>query len=733
MTDKTKYVLGDDLPKHNPWEEDRLGYAPVAKKVADVIIDLAAPNGYVIGLHGEWGSGKSTFINFIVEYLNKHNAEHEDQQVTHIDFRPWIVSGHQDLVAAFFKLLSTKLGPKDGFWKRHGKRLLGLSDGTTDGLVDAAATVAITVDPSGGLVSGLASKFAKRSVNSAINRIRKGPSLQEAYENLRKQLRGSGKRFLVTIDDIDRLEAKDVRSIMQMVKSIGCLPNVVYLLAYDREIVWHALEQGIERVGPRFAEKIVQQEIEVPHPPNHLLLEILYEEIPFVVGSHQGSLRWYHIVTDGIHRWIRSPRDVVRFSNALKFSWPALKDEIDPVDLLAIEGLRLFDECAFNWIRDQRPFLLKKGLTILVTDEIKKASVEDLKRRIPETDRFPILRMMSVLFPQATSWFEIPEHFGKQSAEEATTRRGIGSDAGYDAYFGMHPSSDAIPKAVIDDLMSRLEDADGIEAIIRSYIGNQNSLGESMVAKLLDELCARYHGLYPAQPTQALLDALFRVGEEIIGIDRDGNMPTWALDAQISLLVQYMLEQWGPQEAGERLVEAFDKGTSPAFLANIYVERGLELGVFPSVSPKVPLISRDDFTKLGEILLGKIHDAVADKILKNAPYYHNIIWSWGQLENSETVKAWLDAGMTESAEFMAKVSRGLLARQQGTNGHQYMMSNSPSSEFYDLQMLVEVGNKHLRSTDLTDEQRNRITAIVQGAQRFLNRQLPDNATNDGVS
>jgi len=291
MSDEAKYVLGDDLPKHNPWEEYRLGYAPVAKKVADLIVHLAAPNGYVIGLHGEWGSGKSTFVNFVVEYLKKYNAEHEDRQIVHIDFRPWIVSGHQDLVAAFFKLLSTKLGSKDGFWKRHWKRLLESSDGTADRLVDAAATVAITVDPSGGLISGLTSKIAKRSVNSAIDRFLKDSSLQEAYEDLKRQLVRRGKRFLVTIDDIDRLAAKDIRSTMQMVKSIGCLPNVVYLLAYDREIVWTALDQGIDRVGPRFAEKIVQQEMELPRPNRHALLSILDQELAFLFALSDNSLR----------------------------------------------------------------------------------------------------------------------------------------------------------------------------------------------------------------------------------------------------------------------------------------------------------------------------------------------------------------------------------------------------------------------------------------------------------
>jgi predicted KAP-like P-loop ATPase len=58
--------FSDDAPKADPWTEDRLGYASFAERMANVIVDLAAPNGYVMGLHGAWGSGKSTAINFTI-------------------------------------------------------------------------------------------------------------------------------------------------------------------------------------------------------------------------------------------------------------------------------------------------------------------------------------------------------------------------------------------------------------------------------------------------------------------------------------------------------------------------------------------------------------------------------------------------------------------------------------------------------------------------------------------
>jgi predicted KAP-like P-loop ATPase len=722
MYDETKHVLGDDLPKENPWKDDRLGYAPFAERIAKVITNMVAPNGYFIGLHGQWGSGKSTILNFIVEYLRKHAGEDVNDEVIHIDFRPWIVSGHQDLIAAFFKILSEKLGPKDSRWKRFWKRTFRFINGTTDSLVDAAATVALTVDPSGGVASRYAGNLTKKSLNALLGRFLEEPSLQKAYENLKVQLGRSGKRFLVTIDDIDRLEDKDVKYIMQMVKSIGRLPNVVYLLAYDREIVWDALDQGVNRVGPRFAEKIVQQEIELPKPGKNRLLMLLDEQLSFLSALlSDGSLRWQYIVRDGMDRWIRSPRNVVRLSNAVKFSWPALRGEIDPQDLLAMEGLRLFDEGAFNWIRDNQDFLFTQGRFALAQDQAKNAVVEDLKGHIQKNLQSQVLRIMSVLFPQSAKSFE-GQSFSQESFVEIAKRRGIGSEAGYDTYFGMHPSSDAIPKSTVKDLMSRLEDADGIEAIIRSYFLKRNSRGELMISKLLEELRVQYQARVPARPTRALLEALFRVGEEVIGVEWDGDPFVLSPRSQISFLIQNLLEQWGPEEAGERLIEAFQRGTSPGFLSDIYVDRGRELGAFHSDSSERPLISEEDFKKLGQVLIDKIQTAADDGTLKEASFFFDIVRSWAQIDNPKPVQAWLSAGINESAEFMTKVGQGLVGRSVSTGHRRYTMRENPAPELYDLQLLLDAGTKHLQRDDLTDDQGNLLTEIVRGSRELLKRQ-----------
>ncbi|MFV3131414.1 KAP family P-loop NTPase fold protein [Niveispirillum sp. KHB5.9] len=719
-----KYALGDDLPKENPWRDDRLNYAPFSARIAKAIISLAAPNGYVIGLHGQWGSGKSTVINFILAHLRKHNAEHEDDQIIEIDFRPWIVSEHQDLITAFFKILSERLGPKESRWQRLRRHMFSFIHGTTDNLVDAAATVALSVDPTGA-VAGFGANLAKKSVNALLGRFLEDPSLQAAYESLKDQLSRSGKRFLVTIDDIDRLENEHVRSIMQMVKSIGRLPNVVYLLSYDRQIVWDALDQVRGPAGPRFAEKIVQQEIELPKPSRNALLAILDEEISFLTGPIPNSARWQYLIRDGVRRWIRSPRDVVRLSNSVKFSWPAMEGEIDPQDLLAMEGLRLFDTGAFSWVRDNRDFLFTEGRFMMSRDEVKQEAVNGLKKQIPADIQSQVLHILTVLFPQAGKWFEGRDFFGGETFNDTTRRRGVGSKAGYDTYFGFHPSSDAIPKAVITDLMSKLDNADEIERVIRSYLGRVNAQGELMIAKLLDELRIQFQAPHPAKPKQGLLDALFRVGEDVISIDHNDGMFVLSPRAQITFLIRNILEQWGAQDAGDHMIKAFHKSTSVMFMAEELTDRGRELGVFSSDSSERPTITIEVFDELGRVFFTKLQEALIAGTLGNAAYYFNIVRVWAHIAGADQPRRWLTEGMLSSGEFMAKVARGLVTYSIGTAVREYTMRNRPDADLFDLDILLQAGRKHLSSGDLTDDQYRILKAVVEGSENLKRGRPPE--------
>lgn len=717
--------LGDDQPKENPWEQDRLGYASFASRVAQTITRMHTPNGYVIGLHGRWGSGKSTALNFIKKHIEKHNEEIADQteKLTIVDFRPWIVAGNQDLITAFFKVLAESLGDPDPWYKRWWKKILRLVRAGSDPLMDAVAKVGAAVDPSMGAAASASAGIARRTISFFTNRFLAEPSLQKTYENLKDQLKKDGRRFVATIDDLDRLQDDEVRAIMQMVKTIGRLPNLVYILVYDREIVGRALDGVVtEKDGPSFAEKIVQQELELPHPSKSALLGMLDQEVAFMGDRIPESERWLYIRVDGIHRWVRSPRDVVRYANAIKFSWPALEGEIDPADLFAIEGLKIFEPAAFYWIRDNRDFFFNEGQFSFAQEDLLTKTVDGLKRRFPEDRHQTLMRLMGVMFPQHLKAFQGPGAFGgSEMNPDLQLRRGIGSANGFDSYFGLHLAPGVISKTAVDALVEVIDNEENVQNFIDSYINRMSPKGSPMISDLLDEIRYRYNSRKPIKSSGSLLKVLLRTGEQILNMHDPEAFLLLSPAAKFSFLIDDILKGWSIDEASEQLISAFDQATSPAVLADVYVDRGRELDVFErgGRTSEPPRISGEAFNKIGTILLQRIQSTVADGTLNDAPAYYDIIRAWAHLAGPEAPKAWIQREMVESVEFFVKLARGLVSYSIGTKNRSYTMRELPDPVIFDASKLRSAAELHLKEASLSADQRALLTEIVEGSSRAL--------------
>ena len=525
-------VFSDDTPKTNPWEQDRLGYRAFCSRLAKVVLGLAAPNGYVIGLHGAWGSGKSTALGFVQAFIKKYNDELPDgaPPLCIIDFRPWMVSGHQDLVSAFLKVLAEGLETSDRRRRRQWRRRwLGFGRRAAGPVMEAAATLAVIAHPPAGAALKAGSTIAERSMEAAIDGWLVEPSLQSAYDDLHLKLASSDLRVLVLVDDIDRLERSEIRATMQMVKTVGKLPNVVYLLAYDRKIVWSALDET-EDVGarrPGFAEKIVQHELELPRPSPGALVRMLAAEIEFLPFVDAPSLRRDVIVERGVRRWMRQPRDALRLSNAIKFSWPALEGEIDPEDLLCMEGLRLFDREAFSIISTNRELLVGDGAQRFMTPQRRDEVMSDLCESLPVIDRAAQIELLAVLSPHLAKSLRGErklDTFSNETWVEANKRHGVALTAGYDAYFSLFPSPDAVSKRLIDATLATLDDATALVAIFERELLREKSV-RGIVRDYLSQLQYRFLGKDPVKPTVSLLRALFSVGNRIDALEDDQRFP----------------------------------------------------------------------------------------------------------------------------------------------------------------------------------------------------------------
>ena len=331
-------ALSADRPCTDP-KDDLFGHAPFARHLAKTIRCHRGGDGLVIALHGPWGSGKTTILNYVCHYLEAEKSEDADPPVV-VHFNPWWFSGREDLAQTFLRQLQAALPAKNAKLKRVGD-LLGEYGEDIGRAVDL---IGVTCG-SGGMAGRILEWMFKR-------RPRDVPALKARIAD---ELREAKVRILVIIDDIDRLDHDEVRQLFTVIKALADFPFVTYLLAFDRKAAVQAIERDSGLPGARYLEKIIQVPFEIPLIDRSALQHALSARLDTVLGHYPGIAldreRWGEVYVFGIVPLIRVPRDVVRYINAISVTFPAVADEVNPIDFFAIEAIRIFLPKLYDLIR----------------------------------------------------------------------------------------------------------------------------------------------------------------------------------------------------------------------------------------------------------------------------------------------------------------------------------------------------------------------------------------------
>ena len=75
-------------------------------------------------------------------------------------------------------------------------------------------------------------------------------------------------------------------------------------------------------------------------------------------SSEENLIRWVDLKAGGLDKLISTPRDVVRYVNGLVVTGGIVSDEVNPVDLAAIEAIRTFAPEFYSFIRDNRDIMV---------------------------------------------------------------------------------------------------------------------------------------------------------------------------------------------------------------------------------------------------------------------------------------------------------------------------------------------------------------------------------------
>jgi predicted KAP-like P-loop ATPase len=309
--------------------EDKLGFREIAKRIASSLVDRASEDGLVVGIEGTWGSGKSSLLFLIDDELGK--LPKVQQSV--INFRPWLIGNRDTLITSLFSELSIQLD-QVAFDAGDATRL---SSAKAKAAGDALRSFLSRLSKAGTAieVAGDASGFgpvkwigkAIKALGEVASKDSAPPQLSALKDKLATSLRELGHRFIITVDDVDRLEPSEVIEILRLVRSVADLPNIIYILCYDRDIVAHSIETAVGvKDGRPYLEKIIQLTVMVPKPEPLQLRQWFTDELHLIasVKSEEELLRLRRVVDYEGGRQLRTPRSVVRALDAVRFFWPPI-------------------------------------------------------------------------------------------------------------------------------------------------------------------------------------------------------------------------------------------------------------------------------------------------------------------------------------------------------------------------------------------------------------------------
>ena len=413
-------VFVSDAPISDP-SYDRFNRLWFAKRVAQTISARLDPSSLVIAIFGAWGDGKTTVLNFIGRELRNLS------DIIVFSFNPWRFTAERSLLHYFFLSLSKSLGAA---------------------LSTRAEEAAVKMERYGQFVELFCS-----SVNEAPDARSEQFATIDIEEQKRKIaeiLIQNRKKIVILIDDIDRLDQSAMQAIFRLAKLTADIENTVYVLAFDAEIVASVIGERFtasigerSREGRDFLEKIVQVPLDLPAVPATALQKFAFESVVEALNVAKVEVtapeasRFVRLFREGFGIRLKTPRMAKRFGNALAFTLAIHKDEVDAVEMMLIEGIRIFYPNAYTAIKRSRDILATSGINgvDLDRDERIRQFLSAAMKGLCTAEESALHRLLSTLFPR------IVGRARYDSSEEAewTKNRRVASAEYFDRYFSYAP------------------------------------------------------------------------------------------------------------------------------------------------------------------------------------------------------------------------------------------------------------------------------------------------------
>jgi hypothetical protein len=457
----------------------------------------------------------------------------------------------------------------------------------------------------------------------------------------------------------------EMRSVLSLVKSLGDLPNVLYVLAFDEAVVKEALRNSSEKLDETFLEKIVQVSLKLPPPWGGELRQLLFTRLNalFRRALPNDADRWQRILFDAIGPYLETPRDVTRLANTLQVIWPNVEGDVDLADLVTITTLQLFDPKVYNLIQNQIESITRSDLQF-EDDKQFGERMEPTFARKPEVAK----KAMAHLFPR------LDEIWNKLLAESSLylverDHRRICTKEYHRNYFLYGRDSRMLDRAEIDGILTSADPAASLRKTLAHLLTECENGKHSRIGNFLNQLTEAVYnrGLLRESLVRAILDQaniLIVREEESYDLFRTDNLD------RLRLILLFGLEKLNSDERHVILDVLLNYKLGLHLRARIILDDVDRHGLFDGKAEHESrrIFSADRIEQAAVAMRDELAQACENPTVWDGPLPICLVWSWKHLGGGKRLTDWINRVIADD-ELIVRLAHEIPHRSYRSSGY----------------------------------------------------------------
>jgi DNA polymerase III delta prime subunit len=236
---------------------DKLGWSSEIKRIRDRVLNCSTP--HVFGIHGDWGSGKTSFMRQLQRSLggtmpNDASVDSAGDQLDRAErvkmnkravtmwFDSWRYQHEAAPVVALLQEMRKQMSTMSSI-KAHFEKVGQIAMySVLDNLSEIGKTISLDTLPNVEKIEKRGERWEKEKFAEEIgvNSIR--DHLCQAIKCL---LPGGNSRVIVFIDDLDRCNSKAAMRLLEGLKIYMSIPNCVFILGMNERILVDAIRDEL--------------------------------------------------------------------------------------------------------------------------------------------------------------------------------------------------------------------------------------------------------------------------------------------------------------------------------------------------------------------------------------------------------------------------------------------------------------------------------------------------------